>query len=179
MIASHAQTIQGMGIYRYFKGGVMSHSPIGHILLVAGLLAVGGCANTLTSHVPSEYRNRQTEIESIAVTGPGASMAMPAFDEFGYNIVDIGFGNDDPLETAKKLGVPYVAVVDSVDSEGSWWDGFFAFSMRITETIKRKIIWSAQGNFGQGGVFINQAKSTTDAMRAMVRDFSESFPPKR
>ena len=107
-------------------------------------------------------------------------MAAPAFDEFGYNVVDIGTGQDDPVERAKNLGVPYVAVVAPVDSEGSWWDGFFAFSMRVTETIKRKIIWSAQGNFGRGGIFIpiNQAYSTKNAMYEMVKDFSKTFPPK-
>jgi hypothetical protein len=51
--------------------------------------------------------------------------------------------------------------------------------MRITETVKRKIIWSAQGDFGQGGIFINQAKSTNEAMHKMVKDFSKTFPPKK
>ena len=157
----------------------MTYPQIGRVLLVVGLLAGGsGCANTLNSHVSAEYQEKQTEIDSIALAGPGASMAASAFDEFGYNVVDIGTGQDDPVERAKNLGVPYVAVVARVDSEGSWWDGFFAFSMRVTETIKRKIIWSAQGNFGQGGILINQADSTKNAMHDMVKDFSKTFPPK-
>ena len=106
-------------------------------------------------------------------------MAASAFDELGYNLVDIGTGKDDPIDRAKNIGISYIAIVAPIDSEGSWWDGFFAFSMRITETVKRKIIWSAQGDFGQGGIFINQAKSTNEAMHKMVKDFSKTFPPKK
>lgn len=60
---------------------------------------------------------------------------------------------------------------------GQWWDGFFDFSMRVTETKGDQIVWSAIGEYGMGGVFISQTKSTDEAMSAMVADFARSFSP--
>ena len=119
-------------------------------LIIPALVAllVSGCANTLTSHVSLEYKNKQTEIDSIALAGAGASLAASDFDELGYNLVDIGTGKDDPIDRAKNLGISYIAIVAPIDSEGSWWDGFFAFSMRITETVKRNAFKAAfNGSF--------------------------------
>ena len=132
----------------------------------------------MQSVVVPEYQNKITKVSSIALTGEGASIAFPAFVEKGYKVQDIPTGSGDPVEIAKKRGVPFLANIDKVGTDEAVWNGFFKYSMRVTDVGTRNIVYSANGKFGQGGVFINQVKSNKDAMREMVEKFSLSFPPK-
>jgi len=97
--------------------------------------------------------------------------------EAGYDVIDFGSDSASALSTASRRGVSYLAVVEPVGTEGSWWDGFFDFAMRVTETRSGKVVWSANAEYGSGGIFINQDGSTKKAMRDMVQRFSENFPP--
>lgn len=151
--------------------------PVKITLALALMAMLAACANRLEAHTSADYQGKQSPVEAIAVTGPGASLAVPAFDQAGYKVIDLGSGGGDPVAAARDQKVGYLATVDSVDSDGAWWDGFFAFSMRVTETLGRKIVWSAQADYGQSGITINQSKSTTEAMKDMVADFSKTFPP--
>ena len=136
-------------------------------------------ANQMTSTKSSAYVGRITPVSSIAVTGDGASIAANAFIARGYHVKDIGTSSADPLGLAESQDIPFLASVDKVGTDEAVWDGFFKYSMRVTNTHTRDIVWSANGKYGEGGVFINQVKSNRDAMNAMVQDFSVNFPPKK
>lgn len=146
---------------------------------LAVVASLSACANKLETSVNPSIVVENKEVESIAVTGPGATMASSAFAEAGYKVIDLGAGSADPFDKAKELKVPYIATVDPIDSEGSWWDGFFSFAMRVSETLGRQVVWAATADYGQSGIFINQSKSTKAAMHDMVEDFSKTFPPKK
>lgn len=139
---------------------------------------VFGCANQMHSVVVPEYQSKIIEVSSIAVTGEGSSIAVPALISRGYKIKDIPSGSGDLVEIAKSNGIPFIASVDRVGTDESIWNGFFKYSMHVTETRTRTVVWSADGKYGKGGVFINQVDSNNDAMREMVADFAKSFPPK-
>lgn len=147
-------------------------------LLLPLLPAVGlvGCGNRLNGDVAPEYLGKQTGVSQLGITGGGTSAAIPAFQKAGYRVIDLGT-TPDASEKAAAKGIPFVAAVDAVGTDGAWWDGFFDFAMRVTETKSHQIVWSATAEYGQGGMFINQTKSTDEAMRAMVADFARSFPP--
>jgi len=149
------------------------------LVVAVVLISVTGCANRLESHTSAEYSGKRTPVDRIAISGKGASIAVPAFDRFGYRVVDLGSTSGDLIEKAVAQKVPFIATIDPVDSDGAWWDGYFVFSMRVTETIKRMIVWSAQADYGQSGIFINQAKTTKEAMADMVADFAKHFPPRK
>ncbi len=147
------------------------------LLLGAAMCVVmGGCANRLKCDVAPDFVGKHTAVARLGITGGGTSAAIPAFQKAGYQVVDLGSG-DDPVERAASKQIPFVASVEKVGTDGAWWDGFFDFSMRVTETQSQKVVWSASAEYGQGGVFINQTKSTEEAMRAMVADFAKHFPP--
>jgi len=141
------------------------------------LVPLVGCGNQLKADVAPELLGKSTPVDRIGIAGAGTAAAVPAFQKAGYRVVDLGT-SDDPISSASRGGIPYVASVDRVGTDGAWWDGFFDFSMRVTQTNSKRIVWSATGEFGQGGVFINQTKSTSEAMKAMVSDFAKSFPPR-
>lgn len=141
------------------------------------VVCLAGCANRLNSSFAPENSSKITPVTRIGVSGPGATMASSAFLEAGYDVTDMGSDSDTALGSAKAQGVPFVAVTDSTDSEGSWWDGFFSFGMRVTETSGGRIVWSANADYGSGGLTINQSSSTQKAMRDMVKDFARQFPP--
>ncbi len=149
---------------------------------VAGAVALlccawlSSCANRLVATTAPEYEGRLTIVESLGVAGEGSTAAIPAFQSAGYRVVDLGFG-DDPIATANERSIPFVAFVSPTDAEGSWWDGMFSYAMRVTETTNGTIVWSATADYGQGGVAINQTRSTKSAMQDMVADFCKSFPP--
>ena len=143
-------------------------------LALAPLL--GGCGNRLKTNTDPEFIGKSTFVERLGITGGGASAAIPSFQKAGYLVIDLGTG-EDPLERARTQGIPFVASVDAVGTDGSWWDGFFDFSMRVTETKGKRIVWSAIGEYGHGGLFISQTNSTDEAMLAMVADFARNFPP--
>jgi hypothetical protein len=145
---------------------------------MAGLL-LAGCANQMTATRSPAYIGVVTPVSSIAVTGDGSSIAAAAFIARGYNVKDIGNSSNDPVAIAESQNIPYLALVDKVGTDEAVWDGFFKYSMRVTNTSNRSIVWSAEGKYGEGGVFINQVKSNKDAMNAMVQDFSTTFPPKK
>jgi len=109
------------------------------------LVFLTGCANRLSSTIVPAYQNTITPITSIGVTGAGANLAFPAFIEKGYQVKDLGNDSNIGTETAKKESIPFVAIVDPVGAEGSWWDGFFDFSMRVTEVFSGVVVWSATG----------------------------------
>ena len=144
------------------------------LLLLTTLMA--GCANRMATNVPSEYRDSVTEVESIGLAGEGVSAAFSAFIEHGYDVKELG-SQADYLSAAKQKKIPFIALVDKVGTDGSWWDGFFDYSMRVIETETESIVWSASAEYGQGGVFINQVESTENAMSEMVENFSKTFPP--
>jgi hypothetical protein len=145
------------------------------LVIISIMVVVTGCSNRLESHTSADFVGKQTPVDRIAVGGQGASIAVPAFDRHGYKVVDLGSGN--LIEKAIAQKVRFIATVDPVDSNGAWWDGYFVFSMRVTETIKRLIVWSAQADYGQSGIFIDQATTTKEAMADMVDDFAKHFPP--
>ena len=147
-------------------------------LLLALSLAstLGGCANRLKANTSPDFIGKLTVVDQLGIVGGGTSAAIPAFQKAGYTVVDLGSG-DDHLARARSKGIPFVASIDAVGTDGAWWDGFFDFSMRVTETKGDQIVWSAIGEYGTGGVFISQTKSTDEAMSAMVADFARSFPP--
>jgi len=158
----------------------MSKLSYGHKFYLASLilLLLSGCANRLSSTIAPSYQNSTTPVSSIGVTGQGANLALPAFVKRGYLVKDLGNDSNDALIKAANRNIPYVAIVDPVGTEGSWWDGFFDFSMRVTEVLTESIVWSGIAEYGQGGVFINQVNSTNEAMEDMVENFSKKFPPK-
>jgi hypothetical protein len=147
-------------------------------ILIPALICVlmTGCANRLKCDVAPDYVGKSTVVASLGVAGGGASAAIPAFQKAGYQVVDLGDGDDAVGRGAAKQ-IPFVASIDKVGTDGAWWDGFFDFAMRVTDTTSQRVVWSARAEYGQGGVFINQIKSTDEAMRAMVADFAKSFPP--
>jgi hypothetical protein len=144
--------------------------------VILACVTMGGCANRLKCDVAPDFVGKHTAVARLGITGGGTSAAIPAFQKAGYQVVDLGSGAD-PVERAASKQIPFVALVEKVGTDGAWWDGFFDFSMRVTETQSEKIVWSASAEYGQGGVFINQTKSTEEAMRAMVADFAKHFPP--
>lgn len=119
---------------------------------------------------------KSTDVQALGIAGGGAAAATPAFQQAGYRTVDLG-GSQDAVSMAKSRGVPFLAWVDATGTEGSWWDGFFDYSMRVIDCSNSSVVWSATAEYGQAGIFINQTKSTQEAMRDMVADFSKSFPP--
>ena len=128
--------------------------------------------------VAPSYQGKITPVTSLGLTGGGAAIAFPAFVQKGYKVVDISSTNTDPIEEAKRKSIPFLATVDKVGTDGSSWDGFFDYSLRVTETENASIVWSATAEYGQGGLTINQVKSSNKAMHDMVEKFSENFPPK-
>jgi len=158
---------------------IQKYTGLKSLVVVIVPISVAGCSNRLESHTSAEYSGKRTPVERIAISGKGASIAVSAFDKFGYRVVDLGSTGGDLIEKAIAQKVPFLATIDPVDSDGAWWDGYFVFSMRVTETIKRMIVWSAQADYGQSGLFINQAKTTKEAMADMVADFAKHFPPRK
>lgn len=149
-----------------------------HILSLAiAICFVNGCANQLSTMTSPLYANKVTPVSSIGVTGQGASAASPAFIEHGYNVQDLGADSGTALDSAKSKSIPFVAIVDPIGTSTAWWNGFFNFSMRVTEMPSGSIVWSGTAQYGTGGVTINQVGSTSRAMRDMVVDFSKHFPP--
>lgn len=146
-------------------------------LLLALVLSSVGCANRLNTMVAPEYESTHTAVSYLGITGQGTSAATPAFIEKGYKIVEISNNNGSPFSYAKSQHIPFVATIDPVGTEGSFWDGFFDFSMHVSRTDTGAIVWSATAEYGQGGIFINQVKSTKEAMHDMVENFSKYFPP--
>lgn len=146
------------------------------LILAVATVAVTGCGNRLKADLAPEYQGKGQQVSQLGITGGGTSAAIPAFQKAGYKVVDLGAG-ENPVERAAGKGISFVASVDPVGTDGAWWDGFFDFAMRVTETKNHQVVWSATAEYGQGGMFINQTKSTEEAMRAMVADFAKSFPP--
>ena len=144
-------------------------------LLVLVPATLVGCS-TLKASVSPAYQGKMTEVARIGVAGEGATGAAPAFQAEGYMVIDIGSDTGAPMEAAKRLDVPFVAIIDAVGTDGAWWDSVFDYSMRVTETSSGQIVWSGRGEFGEGLV-ISQTSSTSRAMLAMVKDFKRNFPP--
>jgi hypothetical protein len=146
------------------------------LFLVIASVAVTGCGNRLKADLSPAYQGKGVQVSQLGITGGGTSAAIPAFQKAGYKVIDLGAG-ESPVERAAAKGIPFVAAIDPVGTDGAWWDGFFDFAMRVTETKDHQVVWSATAEYGQGGLFINQTKSTDEAMRAMVADFAKTFPP--
>jgi hypothetical protein len=147
------------------------------LFFLVASLALVGCANRMDSMVAPAYKSKVTPVRLLGITGGGSAVATPAFVGRGYRVVDIPASSTDPLLSAKSKHATYLATVDPVGAEGSWWDGFFDYALRVTEVLSGTIVWSAAAEYGQGGVFINQVKSSRSAMRDMVEEFSKNFPP--
>ena len=147
------------------------------ILFAVVAMTLTGCANKMNSMVAPVYQTKVTPVSSIGVTGGGASVGVPAFLHRGYKVVEVSNGMSGAVEEARKKSIPFLATIDSVGTEGSWWDGFFDYAMRVTDTTTGAIVWSATAEYGQGGILINQVKSSKSAMRDMVEKFSRNFPP--
>ena len=142
------------------------------------LILFTGCSNSLSSTITPRYQNTRTYITSIGVTGTGATLAFPAFIEKGYQVKDLGNNSNSAMKEAKRRKIPFLATVDPVGAEGSWWDGVFDFSMRVTDVLSDSVVWSATAEYSQGGFTIDQVKTTKEAMKGLVEDFSKTFPPK-
>jgi hypothetical protein len=147
------------------------------IILLGWAFLGAGCANRLDSTVAPEYTNIKTPVTKIGVTGDGASIASKAFLEAGYNTVDCGTEGKPITELGKEYNVPFIASIDKPDSSEAVWDGFYSFSMRVSETTKGSVVWSANSHYGEHGVFINQIGTSRDAMHDMVESFKKNFPP--
>ena len=147
-------------------------------VLIASVALCNGCSDQMTATMHPEYQAKITPISTIALTGEGATIAFPAFVAKGYQVKDIG-GSGDPIEIARSQNIPFIAIVDKVGTDEAVWDGFFKYSMRVTNTANRNIVWSANGKYGQSGILINQVKSNKNAMEDMVNNFSLSFPPQK
>lgn len=91
-------------------------------------------------------------------------------------MLDLGTDSGAALEAAKARSIPFVAIIDPTETGTAWWNGFYNFSMRVTEVTSGAIIWSGTAQYGTGGLTINQVKSTSSAMRDMVADFGKHFP---
>ncbi len=147
-------------------------------IVIAFAIPLSGCVNRINSMTAPTYQAKTTPVSALGITGGGAAVAIPAFVRAGYKVVDTPSSSSDPLSVAKSKNLPFLANIDAVGTEGSWWDGFFDYSMRVTEVENGTIVWSSTAEYGQGGMFINQVKSSDSAMRDMVSRFSKSFPPK-
>lgn len=147
------------------------------VWLTIGFSAIG-CGNRLKAQVAPEFVGRKVEVERLGITGEGTAAAIPAFQRAGYVVVDLA-DSSARSDEAKQPAAPFVANVDKVGTDGSWWDGFFDYSMRVTETSTKRIVWSSTAEYGQSGVFINQTKSSDEAMTAMIADFAKTFPPSK
>jgi hypothetical protein len=148
------------------------------MFVIAASVVLSGCAyQTMSSQVSPIYETKITPVSSLGLTGGGASVAFPAFINKGYKITDMSNFQGDLLEDAKKKSVTYLVTVDSVGTDGAWWDGNFDYSMRATNTESGSVVWSATAEYGEGAT-IKQVKSTNRAMYDMVNDFAKNFPPK-
>ena len=145
------------------------------VLLVATITIAGGCSS-LKTHTAPDYRSKITPVAKLGMCGAGASAAVPAFQEVGYLVVDLGQSTDNPIQYARNDGIPFVAIIEPTGTDGAWWDGMFDFSMRITETEDGTVVWSATGEYSAGPI-IDQTGSTSRAMKDMAEDFKENFPP--
>ena len=146
--------------------------------LIAALIAVAitsGCG-TLKAHTAPEYCSKTTPVDKLGMCGAGASAAVPAFQNAGYLVVDLGQTTSNPTADARDIGIPFVAVVEPTGTDGAWWDGMFDFSMRISETANGTVVWSAIGEYSAGPI-IDQTGSTSRAMKDMAEDFKKRFPP--
>jgi hypothetical protein len=147
--------------------------------LLVLLVTLTGCGNKLRSTVAPEFQRRTVPISRIGVGGPGASIASQEFIAAGYKTVDVGTSITEAVAIGRQQGVPFVATVDPIDTSQAVWNGFYSFSMRVSETPGGSIVWSSSATYGQGGMFINLQKSSRDAYKAMVQDFATTFPPQR
>jgi hypothetical protein len=50
--------------------------------------------------------------------------------------------------------------------------------MRVVDAMTGEVVWAANAEYGTGGALIRQVESTNNAMKDMVNDFSETFPPR-
>ena len=146
------------------------------LMSVIGFAMATGCGNRMKADVCPDFATKLSPVSKLGITGAGTSAAIPAFQAAGYQVIDLGT-ESDPIGRAAAKQIPFVASVDPVGTDGAWWDGFFDFAMRVTDTGDNRIVWSATAEYGQGGMFINQTKSTDEATRAMVADFAKHFPP--
>jgi hypothetical protein len=134
-----------------------------------------GCDNMRSTLAP-EFRGQTIPVQKIGITGPGASLATQEFIAQGYNVHELGAA-ENGIEAARGQGLPFVAVVDAVDTSQAVWDGMYSFSMRVSNAGTGTVVWSASGTFGQAGIFINLQAASKNAMKAMVLDFAKTFPP--
>ena len=132
----------------------------------------------MNTMVSPDYQTRVTPVSTLGVSGAGASIAVPSFVKRGYKVLDISSLNGDPLEEAKKKSAAYLVIVDPVGTSHAAWDGYFDYSLRVTETATGTIVWSATAEYGQSGLSINKVKSSIQAMDDIVEKFSKHFPPK-
>lgn len=147
------------------------------LALILILLLLPGCGDSMRSTLAPEHQGRIVAISSIGVAGPGTSLATQEFIAQGYNVHDLGASGIDTVESARRQGLSYVAIVDAVDTSQAVWNGFYSFAMRVSNATTGSIVWSASGTFGQGGMFINLQSSSKNAMKAMIADFAKTFPP--
>jgi hypothetical protein len=131
----------------------------------------------MRSTVAPLYQNKISPVEKIGVSGPGASGAVQAFIAKGYSTSDLGAAVDDVIARGRKQGLPFVAIVDSVDTSQAVWDGFYTFSMRVSDTKSGLVVWSNSSTYGRGGILIDAQGTAKDAYHDMVEDFAKRFPP--
>ena len=137
-------------------------SALAFVTLLAVLLS-GGCANSMRATVAPEYLNKTTTVDKIGVGGPGASNATPAFIELGYQAIDVGISASEATAAAAARGLRFVAIVDATDTSQAVWNGFFSFSMRVSEVKSGVVVWTGGATYGSGGVFISAQGSTSAA----------------
>jgi hypothetical protein len=155
----------------------LSRCIVATALLLACFTAVG--CDSMRSTLAPEYRGRTIPVRGIGIAGPGASLATQEFIAQGYHVHELGTITGSVVETARNQQLPYVAVVDGVDTSTAVWDGMYSFSMRVSDTDTGVVVWSASGTYGQGGIFIDLQTSSKNAMKAMIADFGKTFPPDR
>ena len=115
-------------------------------------------------------------MRSIGVASPGASLATQEFITQGYNVHELGNADTGSMVAARGQQLPFLAVVDAVDTSRAVWDGTYSFSMRVSNTEAGAVIWSSSGTFGQI-ITIDLQASSKNAMKAMISDFGKTFPP--
>lgn len=147
------------------------------VVLIA-LFLLGGC-NQLRATVSPSFQGKTVPVDKIGVGGAGASIAVQEFIGAGYNAAELGAVADDALNKARQLGFPYIAIVDAVDTSQSVWDGFYSFSMRVSDSKTGSIVWSGSATYGQGGIFINLQASAKEAYHDLIADLAKTFPPEQ
>ena len=153
----------------------MKKSYLQYFLGALLVVPIIGC-NSMQTTIAPKYQHKSIEVSSIGLAGAGSSSAFSAFIKHGYKVKELGSGENGVIEKAQEKGIPFVAIINPVGTEGSSWDGVFDYSMRVIHTNSEDVVWSAIAEYGDG-ILIDQVGSTKKAFDEMIGNFKKSFPP--